>query len=375
MKIFFLNSHPIEYFSDMYKYLSKNGLNFEVWYCSKYGVNNYHDREFNNVRKVDGLLDGFNHKFLLNINPFTKAREKLFDTINPLLLIQILKLKKNDIIICHGWSRITMILVIILSKIFRFKVGIRSETPYSHEKEYSGIKKYIRLYLIRFLFNLSDYFFYIGTDNYNFYKQFNISDDKLIFMPYAVNPRRKKYSYRKRTNIILFCGKLIEKKRPVDLIEALHLIKNKKSKVYFAGDGIQKQYLIDKSNEYNISHRVKFLGLQDRSSLDQLYRKADVLVLPSGYGETWGLVVNEGLEWGTPVIISDMVGCSQDLCRNNGYIFQYKNVKDLTIKLNNIYKIDEIEYQSLVKKSHIIKERFSFETITNNLTIFTKEHP
>ena len=96
--------------------------------------------------------------------------------------------------------------------------------------------------------------------------------------------------------------------------------------------------------------------------------------MPSGYGETWGLVINEGLEWGTPVVISDMVGCANDLCQGNGYVFQYKNVEDLVLKLNNIYNMNHEEYQSLVINSHRAKNKFSFKKITDNLTRFIKQH-
>ena len=374
MKIFFLNSHPIEYFSDMYRHLTNEKIDIEVWYCSKFGTKNYHDKEFNNIRKVDGLLDGFNHKFLLNINPFTNAKEKLFDTINPLLFMNLLKLNRKDIIICHGWSRISMISVIILSKFMGFKVGIRCETPLSHEKNYVGFRKYLRKNILKLLFKLTDYFFYIGTNNYNFYKEFGVADDKLIFMPYSVKPKNNDYEYRHKNNTILFCGKLIDKKRPIDLLEAFSLIENKNSKLYFAGNGVQKELLISKSIEFGIKDRVMFLGLQDRVSLDKLYSKADVLVLPSGFGETWGLVINEGLEWGTPVVISDMVGCANDLCQGNGYVFQYKNVEDLVLKLNNIYNMNDEEYQSLVINSHRAKNKFSFNKITLNLTRFIKQN-
>jgi glycosyltransferase involved in cell wall biosynthesis len=53
-------------------------------------------------------------------------------------------------------------------------------------------------------------------------------------------------------------------------------------------------------------------------------------VLPSGDGETWGLVINESLNFGLPLIISDMVGSARDLCtEKNGLIFKYNNLDDL----------------------------------------------
>ena len=43
------------------------------------------------------------------------------------------------------------------------------------------------------------------------------------------------------------------------------------------------------------------------------YHAADLLVLPSRHGETWGLVVNEALHHGVPVVVSEAVGCAPDL--------------------------------------------------------------
>ena len=82
-----------------------------------------------------------------------------------------------------------------------------------------------------------------------------------------------------------------------------------------------------------------------------------MIVLPSGYGETWGLVINEAIEYGLPVIVSDMVGCSIDLCNNNGYIFKYKDITDLTSKLKKIYSLDDKSYDKLVRNSYIIKNK------------------
>ncbi len=54
-------------------------------------------------------------------------------------------------------------------------------------------------------------------------------------------------------------------------------------------------------------------GFQNQTELPAWYAAADVLVLPSDGGETWGLVVNEALACGTPAVVSDAVGCAPDL--------------------------------------------------------------
>lgn len=58
---------------------------------------------------------------------------------------------------------------------------------------------------------------------------------------------------------------------------------------------------------------VSFAGFLNQSEMPSAYAAADCLVLPSDHGETWGLVVNEAMACGLPAIVSDLVGCAEDL--------------------------------------------------------------
>jgi glycosyltransferase involved in cell wall biosynthesis len=58
---------------------------------------------------------------------------------------------------------------------------------------------------------------------------------------------------------------------------------------------------------------VTFAGFLNQSEIVQAYVAADCLVLPSDAGETWGLVVNEAMASGRPALVSDLVGCAEDL--------------------------------------------------------------
>ena len=366
MKIVFLNSHPIAYKSDMYRYLS-NKTSIEVWYCSKYGLKSHFDKEFNTYRSLDGLINGFDHKFLINLMPNSSAREKFFDSINPSIFLELLKLRKGDLIICHGWSRLTMLIVLVFARTLGIRLGLRAETPITHEYNYSGLKKIVRRFILKNIFKRVDYFFYIGTNNKEFYLSMGVPEDKFVFMPYSCKPKNIEFYEANFNQKIIFCGKLIEKKRPLDLLLAFSKIKHKKVELVFAGDGEQKEELIDKSIELKINNRVKFLGLLTPEKLEKHYKSSDLLVLPSGYGETWGLVINEALEHSLPVIISSRVGSSIDLCNENGYIFKYGDIKDLKEKIDEFYDLPLRDLNLLRKKSSEIKDKFSFQTIQDNL--------
>jgi glycosyltransferase involved in cell wall biosynthesis len=74
-----------------------------------------------------------------------------------------------------------------------------------------------------------------------------------------------------------------------------------------------------------------FVGFLNQTEISRAYVAADALVLPSDYGETWGLVVNEAMVHGLPAIVSDRVGCGPDLVEDGvtGRIFPFGDVQAL----------------------------------------------
>jgi glycosyltransferase involved in cell wall biosynthesis len=115
---------------------------------------------------------------------------------------------------------------------------------------------------------------------------------------------------------LLFVGKLVPRKRPLDLLETCRLLRNRGVSVaaIFVGTGPLEQALRQHAIENNIPAR--FLGFKNQSQMPQCYSTADILVLPSAV-DTWGLVVNEAFASGLPAIVSDRVGCAPDMIRED----------------------------------------------------------
>ena len=76
---------------------------------------------------------------------------------------------------------------------------------------------------------------------------------------------------------------------------------------------------------------VIFAGFLNQSQISQAYAAADVFALASGWDETWGVVVNEAMNFGLPVVVSDKVGCAADLVAHgeNGYVFPHDRPDEL----------------------------------------------
>jgi glycosyltransferase involved in cell wall biosynthesis len=87
-----------------------------------------------------------------------------------------------------------------------------------------------------------------------------------------------------------------------------------------------------------LARRVVFLPFQNQSVMPVVYRLGDALVLPSGYGETWGLAVNEAQACGRPSLVSDCVGCARDIIREgeDGSVFRTDDWEDCVAKMKRM---------------------------------------
>ena len=164
--------------------------------------------------------------------------------------------------------------------------------------------------------------------------------------------------------VVLFVGKLIEKKRPLDLLKSFKKLQEqhttKKILLWFVGNGTQLKEL----EKYVLNHQminVKFWGFQNQTQLPHLYALGDIFVLPSGYGETWGLVVNEAMCYGKPIIVSDLVGCGADLVTlNNGFIVPYGDTNKMADALKALVENEKMR-NDFGKESRVIINKYSQE--------------
>ncbi|MEK7464449.1 MAG: glycosyltransferase family 4 protein, partial [Patescibacteria group bacterium] len=159
----------------------------------------------------------------------------------------------------------------------------------------------------------------------------------------------------------------IDKKRPMDLLMAYENLKDSNKVLVFVGDGILKTALEKYVDERDVKN-VHFVGFQNQTELPKFYAAADIFVLPSGVGETWGLVVNEAMCFSLPVIVSNMVGCGKSLVHHgqNGFIFELGNVEELTGFLDNLMA-DKNKLNSFGRESFKIVQRFSYKEDINGL--------
>lgn len=370
-------SHPIQYQISLLRNISKHdGIDLLVNFYWDFGINESYDPEFGSKIKWDlPLLDGYKSRFIKN---YAKHKStSFFGCINPGVVLPILR-KEFDVVLIFGWALFSNWLVVLAAFLSRTPILLCAESPLSHEAPKKGLFGKIRRAVLKTLFSMTSGLLYIGQENRLFYESFGISPKKLFFAPYAVDNTRH-VETRKETPIdrntaapvkILFVGKLIEKKRPMDLLQAFHRLQGElgesTAELWFVGSGIQQADL----EAYVVEHDVKavtFWGFQNQTELPRFYADADIFVLPSGYGETWGLVVNEAMCHGKPVIVSDLVGCGRDLVtENNGFRFPYKDVPRLAEALGKLVS-DSALRSRFGQESFRIIQGYSQEVSAGNI--------
>ena len=137
----------------------------------------------------------------------------------------------------------------------------------------------------------------------------------------------------------LFTGRLVREKGVFELLAAYaKLTESMRQQVglVFVGDGASRQQLEEQAASISPG-AILFAGFAQREQLAIYYGLAEVLILPT-YADTWGLVVNEAMACGLPVILSHAAGCAPELVREswNGLLVAPRDVASLTFAIRSL---------------------------------------
>lgn len=350
-----ITTHPIQYNAPFFKVLAeRNNIQIKVFYTWSQSKNGFFDKEFNKEIKWDiPLLDGYDYEFVENIakNPSTKH----FFGINCPTLNNKISEWNPDKILIYGWSNKAHFKVL---KHFKGKINIYFRGDSTNLDKSFIIKNFFRRLFLKNIYKKIDYAFYVGIQNKKYFLNSDLKENQLFYLPYSIDNERFKDDINKNYEqlakifkanlgltendiVIAFIGKFVQKKNPIFLLKAVkkfNKLNNESIKLLFVGNGKLENKLKSLSESDN---NIKFLPFQNQKEIPVIYRLCDIYVLPSkGPHESWGLSVNEALASNRLILISDKVGCADDLILNNpnGEIFKsnsYFNFQEKLIKLLN----------------------------------------
>lgn len=351
-------------------------ISFKTLFCSDWSVRAFHDPEFRRVVEWDvPLIEGYDHEFLSSgpggkklsfLSPWVKGIEER------------LAQGRYDFLWVHGWGHWTYIRAIRAAKQLGIKVLIRGESNL-HLPRGGPLKRLLKQIWLKRLFSKVDGFLAIGTWNREFYLNCGVDPCRIAMVPYAVDndffqaqaamavggreQLRASLGLRPGRPVILYASKLTERKRPLDLLDAYSRLspdgrREPHPYLLFVGDGEMSAALENRAAQSGWSS-IKFLGFKNQTELPRYYDLCDIFVLPS-LNEPWGLVVNEVMNAGRAVIVSDQVGSGADLVRDgeNGAIFRAGDVADLHRTLVRL--LHEEGFRAMGRRSIELIEHWGF---------------
>jgi glycosyltransferase involved in cell wall biosynthesis len=345
-----VQTHPIQYHAPVYRALQQRwGVPVTAIYGSDFSLAGYRDQEFGTTFSWDtDLLSGYSSVFLTRTA--TGGARRFEDVRATGLGSALAQLRPSAVLVggyspqfhraafFHAWRRDIPIL-------------FRAET--TDDETGSPAKRMVRRAGLRSLYRRAARLLYIGARSKRHYERLGCDPSRLVFSPYCVDtstfesdePARTRLREQLRHDlgasaeqrVILFSGKLIPKKRPDLLLEAVGELSRKFDQplmIVFLGDGELRPALETASRTLRGVH-VQFAGFKNQRMLSPYYHAADLLVLPSQHSETWGLVVNEALVHGLPCVVSSVVGCAEDLVvpGQTGEVFDVGSASSLVAAL------------------------------------------
>jgi 1,2-diacylglycerol 3-alpha-glucosyltransferase len=180
-----------------------------------------------------------------------------------------------------------------------------------------------------------------------------------------------RHKYALPENYFLASARFIEKKNLPKLVGAYAEYRRQSGEnamwdLMLLGDGPLRETLNTQLSTLNLNEHVHLPGFEPYDELPVYYALAKAFVHASTT-EQWGLVVNEAIASGLPVIVSDRCGCVPELINGNGFTFDPTNEHELTARLLEMASLSDEERKRLGDNSYRIAANFAPERFSEGL--------
>ena len=306
-----LSTHPIQYNAPLFRMLAQEAsIDLKVFYSKKSEQVRF-DKDFGQEVTWDvPLTEGYAHESF-------DAKEK---TGRNHLIAAIESFNPNALLV-YGWNFDGHLATM---RHFHGSVPVWFRGDSTLLDPLPFWKRTMRKLSLNWVYRFVDRAFYVGQANKRYFQWCGLTEDQLTYAPHAVDNEffmkdnkernrealqlQKKLGIDSNSTVFLFVGKLEPIKQPIHLAEAFESL-HANAHLVFVGSGVLEAKL---KNRFEANPNIHFVGFQNQSAIPIWYRVGNVLCLPSK-SETWGLAVNEAMACGSRVIVSDRVGCAEDL--------------------------------------------------------------
>ncbi len=374
-KVAFISEIPTPYRVPLFEKISQEtGVQPLFVFCSETQL----DRQWS-IKSSDEL----NKKVLKGWQFQRKGKNTLTTFFNPEVILTIFK-GNFDFVVIAGWAQPTMIMAMIACWVKRVPYVLHSE---SHALKPRGVLKRVLRYLYPgFVIRQAQGYLVTGSRAAEYVTLLGGKRERIFVFPNTIDVDRymqesqrlaKKKSYlRSELELpgqynFLYVGRLVKVKGIEELVTAYAKLSQQLHEwgLVVIGDGPLKNRLTNDIRTRKLQDRILMVPHVDSAELIRYYTASDLFILPS-HDEPWGVVVNEAMACGLPLILSQKVGAAADLLENHGNGFDFTAGDDASLaeKMYHIASDTELR-KHMAKRSGEIITAWSYK---RNLEAFRR---
>jgi glycosyltransferase involved in cell wall biosynthesis len=346
-------THPVQYYAPWFRHIATHcpEIDLTVLYATT-PTPRQQGREFGVAFEWDvPLTEGYRSRVVRASAPGADLDSRHFRGLDVPEIASALVDTRPDVALVPGWHSITLTRALWVCRRRRIPVLYRGDNQLPNAL--SGARRLAWAARTRQVLRLFDGYLAVGARAHGYLARFGVDPSRVFASPHAVDNEffarsaaphqsargralaREAFGLHRRDFVVLFVGKLEAKKRPLDLIGAASRLGAGASLLIAGAGELEAACRAEAAKQ---GARVAWAGFLNQSELGRAHAAADCLVLPSGEGETWGLVVNEALATGLPCLVSDRVGCAPDLIVSGetGEIFPAGEIAPLVAALDRM---------------------------------------
>lgn len=342
----------------------------------------------------DGILKTFDVRFLFHKIPYsekypysyigTERRNIWLDKRAMANILKELLVVDYDVLFSSHTTSLITVIGSTIAKLRKKKIVIWEEAWFFNG---NGVKPTVRRFLKRVISSTANALFLTGSRAVETHKRLTRVNSSKIFSTVQCSldqrlyfKKRMKIPEAKGRTVFLFMGRMIDWKGLDILIQAYSYVEKECEDTFLllAGDGELRNAYEELATRLGLKRYFFYGWVSDINEKAAIFDFCDIFILPSRIlgrkYEAWGLVVNEAMSMGKPVLVSDAVGCAFDLVKDgvNGYIFRHSCPDSLSRAMRKILsskeKLDEMgkmsrklyekknDYQQMIKTfGHAVK--------------------
>ena len=353
LKLTAVLTHPIQYYAPWFRYIQTHAPEIDLTVVhatqptpAQQGVG------FGRAFEWDvPLTEGYRSIVVRPAKPSDRIDSEKFTGLDVSEIGQAIAATTPDVVMITGWYSITLVRALLWCRRRGVPTLCRGDSHLQSGPR--GVKRPLWMLKTFILQHQFDGFLSPGARVNEYLRWHGVIEHRIFHVPHAVDNAMfaasaapfKQPDWRARSRrgygidpgafVALFVGKLIPSKRPVDAVRAVAKLAPGAALMVVGSGPLEEEM---RAEAARLDVNLKMMGFMNQTQIGEPYGIADVLVVPSTFPETWGLVVNEALATGLPCVVSDAVGCAPDLVHTGetGYVYPLGDIDALTTALTEI---------------------------------------